>query len=95
MRPYPDGQEAPVSRKDGTQPRWSRTRSELYYVEHDTLFAVNFKGETSFSVDSATPLFAEAGLVQPFPGTRMYDVGSMDKSFWLLRRLNTLVALHR
>jgi Tol biopolymer transport system component len=81
VRPYPDGQEAPVSRKGGTQPRWSRTGTKLHYVEEDTLFAVNVKGETSFSVDSATPLFADPGLVQPFPGTRMYDVGVDGQKF--------------
>ena len=81
VRPYPDGQEAPVSRKGGAQPRWSRTGRELHYVEHDTLFAVNTEGETSFSVGSATPLFADSGLVQPFPGTRMYDVGVDGRRF--------------
>jgi serine/threonine-protein kinase len=81
VRPYPDGPETPVSRNGGTQPRWSRTGMKLHFVEHDTLFAVNVKGETSFFVDSPIALFADSGLVQPFPGTRMYDVGVDGKMY--------------
>ena len=63
VRPFPsgDGQEQ-VSTNGGCQPRWGRDGKELFYVEGDTLTAVEVATSPDFAVVSTAPLFSDPHL---------------------------------
>ena len=63
VRPFPsgDGQWA-VSTNGGYEPRWSRDGKELFYVEDDTLMAVEVTTTPVFSAGVTTPLFSNPHL---------------------------------
>ncbi len=83
VRPFPSGDtEWLVSTNGGRQPRWSRDGKELFYVEGDTLTAVEVTTSPVFAVVSTTPLFSDPHLSVGSPHEVSYDV-SADGRFVL------------
>ncbi len=63
VRPFPSGEgQWLVSTNSGCQPRWSRDGKELFYVEGDTLTAVEVTTSPAFAAVSTTPLFSDPHL---------------------------------
>ena len=63
MQPFPEGEgQWQVSPQGGAQPRWSRDGKELFYVEADTLMAVEVSTSPSFTAAAATRLFQHSDL---------------------------------
>jgi Tol biopolymer transport system component len=63
VRPFPQGaQRWTVSANGGGRPRWSRDGTELFYVEGDTLMAVEVSIDGEFSRGGTTPLFSHPTL---------------------------------
>jgi Tol biopolymer transport system component len=78
VRPFPfgDGQWQ-VSETGGCQPRWSRDGSELFFVDKDTLVAVELTTSPSFATISTTVLFSDPGLVGASAASHVtYDVAA-------------------
>ncbi len=76
VRPFPHGdQRWTISIGGGTQPRWSRDGTELYYVQHDTLKTVSVSLDPEFRVGATQELFSDAGL-QGFFARQNFDVSS-------------------
>lgn len=81
VRPFPEGgREQIVSRNGGRNPRWRGDGKELYYVEGNTLVAVEATTSPSCSAGAATPLFSDAGLLDN-DGFRPYDVTEDGQRF--------------
>ncbi|HSA57614.1 MAG TPA: protein kinase [Gemmatimonadaceae bacterium] len=73
VRPFPEGADRwVVSVAGGTEPRWRRDGSELFYRHADTLIAVQVTTKPVFSLGSRTPLFTGVYLQNPRHAT--YDV---------------------
>jgi len=64
VQPFPSGDtQWQGSANGGNQPRWSRDGGELFYVEDDTLMAVEVKtSPEAFSAVSTAPLFSDPHL---------------------------------
>ena len=76
VRPFPDGDERHrVSTHGARQARWSRDGKELFYVEGDTLVAVEVTTDPNFSVGAAKRLFQSAYF--PPAHSHFFDV-SLD-----------------
>ena len=71
-----------MSGNGGALPRWSKDGKELFYVERDTLMAVEVNTAPSFSLGRATRLFEALGL----SGTG-YDVSADGQRFLLIETL--------
>ena len=91
VQPFPQGgRRSTVSSNGGTQPRWSRDGTELFYVEGSTLVAVSVSGGAAFSVGSARRLFEHPEL-RDGRGTAsypQYDVSSDGRQFVLRERVD-------
>ncbi len=60
VRPFPSGDgQWVVSTNGGCQPRWSRDGKELFYVEGETLMAVEVTTSPVFAAGVTTPLFSD------------------------------------
>ena len=58
VREFPEGEGRwQVSANGGVQPRWSRDGTELFYIEDNTLTAVQVSLSPNFVVGEAQPLF--------------------------------------
>ena len=63
VRPFPEGEgQWQVSTQGGDQPRWSKDGKELFYVEADTLMAVEVSTRPSFTAAATTRLFQHPNL---------------------------------
>jgi len=63
VRPFPSGDgQWQVSTNGGCQLRWSPDGKELFYVEGDTLTAVDATTSPNFAAVSTTPLFSDPDL---------------------------------
>ena len=83
VRPFPSGEgQRQVSTTGGCQPRWSRDGKELFYVEGDTLIAVEVTSSPNFVAVSTTPLFSDPHLSVGIINEVAYDV-SADGRFVL------------
>ncbi len=81
VRPFPNGgSRVQISTDRGTQPRWSRDRKELFYVEGDTLMAVPVNTRSAFSFGTPKRLFQKRYLRDRLPFQK-YDVTSDGKYF--------------
>ncbi len=77
VRPFPSGDgQWQVSGRGGCQPRCSRDGKELFYVEGDTLMAVEVTDSPSFAPLSTTALFSDPGLSATSPNSVTYDVAA-------------------
>ncbi len=84
VRPFPGGSgKTQVTSSGGTQPRWSRDGKELFYVENDTLVAVEVTTAPEFSMGAETRLFSSPNLVLPWP-VPYYDVSADGQRFVLI-----------
>ena len=86
VRPFPSGGgQWVVSTNGGCQPRWSHDGKELFYVEDDTLMAVEVKTTPVFAAGVTTPLFSDPYLRSAGRNQDqvMYDV-SADGRFVLV-----------
>ena len=80
--PEPGGR-VTVSSNGGTKIRWSRDGKELFYVEGETLIAVEVSTEGGFSIGKSTRLFDHPGL-RPGGNYAPYDVSADGKRFILV-----------
>jgi len=84
VRPFPSGDgQWQASTNGGCQPRWSRDGKELFYVEGETLTAVELTTSPNFVAISTTPLFSDPHLTARSPSQVTYDV-SADGRFVLV-----------
>jgi serine/threonine protein kinase/Tol biopolymer transport system component len=76
VKPYPEGAPVRVSRNGGLEPVWSHDGRELFYRQHDAMFAIAIDTSGgSFSFKSAVELFKEPSYSTPISlGVRSYDV---------------------
>jgi Tol biopolymer transport system component len=83
VAPFPaGGPETRVSREGGTQPRWSPTGDELYFVHGDRLMAVTVSTSPAVAVSKPKLLFSDPGLAMASePGERRYDVAPDGQRF--------------
>ena len=80
--PHPDGIWQ-ISSNGGGQPRWNKDGTELFYVEGDTLIAVEVTTRPTFSFGSAKRLFSSPSLVEQWPHPA-YDVSADGERFVLI-----------
>ena len=81
VRKFPEG--TPVhkaSRQGGDAPRWRSDGKELYYVEGQTLVAVDVNLKKAFSFGAPRPLFSDPSFLDE-PLFRRYDVAPDGQSF--------------
>lgn len=71
-----------ISTQGGTQPRWNRAGTELFYVRHDIVMAVPVKLQPEFSAGQPVTLFSHPGLISKFAGAQ-YDVSADGQRFVL------------
>ena len=84
VRPFPEGEgRVTVSTNGGTRMRWSRDGKELFYVEGETLIAVEVSTEGEFSIGKTTRLFDHPGL-RPGFNYAPYDVSADGERFILV-----------
>jgi serine/threonine-protein kinase len=87
VRPFPNVESAvwQVSTNGGTQPRWSRSGRELFYVRGASEFvSVAVGSGTAFSWGDAQVLFSMSPYRRPING-RSYDIAPGDQRFFMLR----------
>ncbi len=96
VRPFPSGDgQWQVSASGGCQPRWSHDGKELFYVEGDTLMAVEVTTSPAFAPVAATPLFSDTHLFPPGGFVPVsYDV-SADGRFVLVDEAESEEAIPR
>ncbi len=96
VRRFPDGSDRQqVSLDGGNTPRWNPAGGELFYVEGDTLIAVEVRTEGDFQIGKAEKLFSNPALGGSMraPG---YDVGPRGERFVLVEQAGEQVppAIH-
>jgi hypothetical protein len=88
VRPFPETSRArwQVSAAGGSNPAWSHSGRELFYVDRaDSMITVTVTGTTDFQIGPRRALFS----TRPFlllPLHRTYDVFPDDQSFLMLKR---------
>ena len=81
VRKFPEGTPVhKVSRRGGEAPRWRSDGKELYYVEGQTLVAVDVNLEKEFSFGAPRPLFSDPSFLDE-PLFRRYDAAPDGQSF--------------
>ena len=80
VRPFPEGEgQWQVSAQGGRHsPRWSSDGKELFYVEADTLMAVEVSTSPSFTTGATTRLFRHPNL---WGNEQRYDVSADGQRF--------------
>jgi len=87
-RLFPEGEgQWQVSTQGGVQPRWSRDGKELFYVEGDTLMAVEVSTSPSFTSGATTRLFQHPNLRAPVE--HRYDVSRDGQRFVLVETVES------
>ena len=88
VRPFPEGEgQWQVSTQGGGQPRWSRDGKELFYVEADTLMAVEVSTSPSFTTAATTRLFRHPNLRAA--AEHRYDVSPDGQRFVLVETVES------
>jgi hypothetical protein len=99
VQPFPEGSGRwPISPAGGTEPRWRRDGSELFYRNADTLFAVSVQTRPDFSVADRVALFTGRYLfndrhasydVHPSGDRFIFVVGEAGESgeLWLVQNV--------
>ena len=81
VRKFPEGTPVhKVSRRGGEAPRWRSDGKELYYVEGQTVVAVDVNLEKEFSFGAPRPLFSDPSFLDD-PLFRRYDVAPDGQTF--------------
>ena len=89
VTPFPSGDgQYQVSERAGCQPRWSHDGGELFYVEGQTLMAVEVATSPSFTPLSKTALFSDPNLYNASSRAVNYDV-SPDGRFVMTEPADT------
>ncbi len=84
VRPFPEGGgRVTVSTNGGRKIRWSPDGKELFYVEGETLIAVEVSTEGDFLISKSTRLFEHPGL-RPGINNAPYDVSADGERFLLV-----------
>ena len=87
VRQFPEGEgQWQVSTRGGVQPRWSRDGKELFYVEADTLMAVEVSTSPSFTTGATTRLFQHPDLRET---EHRYDVSPDGQRFVLVEKIES------
>ena len=87
VRPFPEGEgQSQVSAQGGGQPRWSRDGKELFYVEEDTLMAVEVSTNPGFTTGATTRLFQDSNLRA---AEHRYDVSRDGQRFVLVETIES------
>jgi Tol biopolymer transport system component len=76
-----------ISRNGGTQVRWSRDGSEIFYVEGQTLMSVAVSLESGLSVGSPEVLFSNPSLFSLWAWPT-YDANGDGKKFLLVESVS-------
>ena len=88
VRPFPKGEgQWQVSAQGGGQPQWSRDGRELFYVEGDTLIAVEVSTSPSFTTGATTRLFRHPNLRATV--AHRYDVSPDGQRFVLVETIES------
>jgi hypothetical protein len=84
VRSFPDGEKKwQVSQHGGSQPRWRKDGTELYYVRGDTLIAAKVTLTPGFAVGAAVTLFSNPALDWEYHHPT-YDVSADGRRFVLI-----------
>ena len=87
VRPFPEGEgQWQVSAQGGVQPQWGRDGKELFYVEGDTLMAVEVSTRPSFTTGATTRLFQHPNLRV---AEHRYDVSADGQRFVLVETIES------
>ena len=90
VRRFPEGTDKRlVSPNGGRLSRWSNDRSELFYVERDTLMAVAVSINENFSAGVPKPLFSHPGLRD---SEYRYDVSADGQRFVVIEDVEDMQA---
>jgi eukaryotic-like serine/threonine-protein kinase len=82
VRSFPDGEgKSQVSSRGGSQPRWSKDGTEIFYVEDDSLMTVSVNTRPAFSVSAPSKLFTSAGFRASLTYAPQYDVDAAGQRF--------------
>ncbi len=85
VKPFPSGGDRwQVSVNGGVQPQWRGDGKEIFFVEGDSLVAVEVDSEENFSVGAATTLFRAPELRG---GSPAYDVAADGKRFLVVEEI--------
>ena len=88
VRPFPEGEgQWQVSAQGGVQPRWSRDGKELFYVDGNTLVAVEVSTSPSFTTGATTRLFQHPNLRATVE--HRYDVSRDGQRFVLVETMES------
>jgi dipeptidyl aminopeptidase/acylaminoacyl peptidase len=84
---FPDGQERwQISNAGGSEPGWSRSGQELFYVSEGHLVSAAVTTAAGFQVSPAQRLFPAGQFVLYGIFNRNYDVMPDDRRFLMIRR---------
>jgi len=90
VRPFPDGAGRwQASVEGGSQPRWSRDGTELYYVEGDVLMVVPVSTAQGVTLGQPQQLFESEDLPSDYP-TPTYDVSADGQRFVTIASLDEI-----
>jgi len=88
VRPFPDAgaSRQQLSRAGGTQPLWSHSGREIFYINGDgSMVAARVVTEPTFRIEGESALFAVTGEQDAV--YRVYDVSRDDQRFLMLLRI--------
>jgi serine/threonine-protein kinase len=88
VRPFPDAGASrwPVSKNGGTEPLWSHSGTELFYVNSDgEMIAAQVTTDPTFRIDGEEVLFSMGTDYHREAVNRYYDVSADDQRFVMIR----------
>ncbi len=91
VRPFPNvgDDKIPVSTGGGSEPVWSHSGTELFYISGaDALVSVTVETQARFAVHEQRVLFPLPADVRRSAGGRSYDVSADDRRFLMVRGLD-------
>jgi len=94
VRPFPNvssGSPVQVSRAGGVKPQWSRSGTELFYLEPEepgrvAMIAVSYRSESRFVPEAPRRLFA-GNYPRPVAGRQIYSVSADGQRFLMYRNV--------
>jgi eukaryotic-like serine/threonine-protein kinase len=89
VRPFPDvtGGKWPVSTNGGSQPLWSRSGEELFFIDQSgALTGVRVERDSSFTIGTSAKILDSSYVwsVATYAG-RMYDISRDGRRFLMLK----------
>ena len=86
VRPYPDGEDYPISSDGGSEPRWSSSGRELFYRNGDSMMAVPIEYEPIFKPGVPHPLFEDS--YDSLSECPFHDVADDGQRFIMIGRIS-------